>query len=26
VMRFGDIQVVWLGIEEGSVAIDNYEG
>jgi segregation and condensation protein A len=26
VMRFGDIQVVWLGIEEESVAIDNYEG
>jgi chromatin segregation and condensation protein Rec8/ScpA/Scc1 (kleisin family) len=26
VMRFGDIQVIWMGIEEESVAIDNYEG
>jgi len=24
--RFGDIQVVWLGVEDSSIAIDNYEG
>jgi len=24
--RFGDIQVVWLGVEDDSIAIDNYEG
>lgn len=24
--RFGDIEVVWLGVEDESIAIDNYEG
>ncbi|MFM8001345.1 MAG: segregation/condensation protein A, partial [Actinomycetota bacterium] len=26
VERFGDIEVVWLGVEDESIAIDNYEG
>ena len=26
VRRFGEIQVVWLGVEEDSVTLDNYEG
>ena len=26
VQRFGDIQVMWLGVEDESIAIDNYEG
>ena len=24
--RFGDIEVVWLGVDEETIAIDNYEG
>ena len=24
--RFGDIEVVWLGVDEEAIAIDNYEG
>ena len=26
VRRFGDIEVVWLGIDDESITIDNYEG
>jgi len=26
VERFGDIEVIWLGVEEQEVSIDNYEG
>lgn len=26
VARFGEIDVIWLGIEENEIAIDNYEG
>lgn len=25
-MRFGEIEVTWLGIQENEIAIDNYEG
>jgi segregation and condensation protein A len=26
VERFGDIEVIWLGVEEQEISIDNYEG